>query len=550
MTGSLGLTLVTAGVTALGACGGSDEGTSGPPVIAGVTVSPESADVFLGRTFPYTAIVRDASGKKIPDVPITWSTSDPGVATVDPDGTAHGIGFGLSRLTASAGGFSATAVAHVTYAPVGRIEVTYQDTTPVLDTMQVTVTIYSVYGDVITGPTVYFSSDTAVFTVSPTGLAVARGVGPMWLSIDVEYEHAQPILVGVADYWSISAGRNHTCGVAQNGWTLCWGGIPTAAAPWRSRAMPFLASDRVKLTTVTSGSGFSCGVAVDGRGYCWGANDVGQLGNTSGVTTAELVEVQGVASLVDVTAGAFHTCSLRSDSTAWCWGSNVGSQLGVGPPSSGANTPPPVTGELRFLNIDAGGDLTCGVAVGGSTYCWGTGWTGTDSVYGLQLDTIPTPVLASAQFHTVAVGLEHVCALDEAGDAHCWGQAGPLGTGTLDPHPLPTRVATALKFATISAGSIHTCALTMDGAAYCWGSNTACQLGNGTCTGESLTPQPVVGEIVFRTLTAGYHHTCGLSVDGRVYCWGWGDAGALGAGDGLGEGFRSYPVPTAVYGQR
>lgn len=532
---------------------GDHQTVSGPPAIARVTVSPDSADVYLGKTRDYAAFAWDATGKKILGVHFTWTSSAQAVATVDTGGVVSGVAFGTARVTASASGDSASAVARVTYAPVGHIEVAYQESVPVLDTMQITVTIYSVYNEVITGPRVVFYPDTAVFTVDSTGLAVARGVGPMGLAISVDYAYAQPTLVGVADYQSISGGRNHTCGITQHGWTLCWGGIPTGADPSRVRSIPFLASDRVKLTAVASGSGFSCGIAVDGHGYCWGANEGGQLGNGMNTTTEQFVEVQGAAPLVSITAGEYHACGLRADSTAWCWGSNGGSSIGVGPPSSGIYLPTPVAGAHRFTTIDARGQLTCGVTQGGTIYCWGIGAVGADSATAIGLDTVPTPVLANTPFRTVTVGPEHACALTETDDAYCWGTGayGRLGTGTQDDQPVPVQVATNLKFVSIAAGWRHTCALTAGGAAYCWGSNQGCQLGNGACNPDSLadmalTPQPVTGSIAFRTLTAGYIHTCGLSVDGRVYCWGGGDAGELGAGDE----FRSHPVPTVVYGQR
>src|SRR3989475_2014898 len=35
----------------------------------------------------------------------------------------------------------------------------------------------------------------------------------------------------------------------------------------------------------------------------------------------------------------------------------------------------------------------------------------------------------------------------------------------------------------------------------------------------------------FTSLVAGWAHTCGLTRDGRAYCWGWNPGGALGIGD-------------------
>ncbi|MCP4172345.1 MAG: hypothetical protein GY758_16400, partial [Fuerstiella sp.] len=85
----------------------------------------------------------------------------------------------------------------------------------------------------------------------------------------------------------------------------------------------------------------------------------------------------------------------------------------------------------------------------------------------------------------------------------------------------------------ISAGGDapgHTCAVTDVGAAYCWGKNDYGQLGNGLwdINDGSLVPVRVkAGEQPgdeflsgVRQISAGGQHTCAVTVDGTVYCWG------------------------------
>jgi len=49
----------------------------------------------------------------------------------------------------------------------------------------------------------------------------------------------------------------------------------------------------------------------------------------------------------------------------------------------------------------------------------------------------------------------------------------------------------------------------------------------------SLLPAPASAQdsLQFTSLVAGWAHTCGLTKDGRAYCWGWDAAGGLGIGD-------------------
>jgi alpha-tubulin suppressor-like RCC1 family protein len=82
----------------------------------------------------------------------------------------------------------------------------------------------------------------------------------------------------------------------------------------------------------------------------------------------------------------------------------------------------------------------------------------------------------------------------------------------------------------LAAGGAHTCGLTAAGAAYCWGSNSNGQLGNGTIGGMNIAGAPVSGGITFVSLSAGGAHTCGVTPDGAIYCWGANASGQLGDG--------------------
>ena len=104
-----------------------------------------------------------------------------------------------------------------------------------------------------------------------------------------------------------------------------------------------------------------------------------------------------------------------------------------------------------------------------------------------------------------------------------------------------------LQFASLTAGGGHTCGLTVEGTAYCWGWGPFGQLGNGGTDDES-TPVPVAGEHAFATISAaGGAHTCALTREGGAYCWGQGELGQLvRAVSGSGDGPAHSAVPLAV----
>lgn len=95
------------------------------------------------------------------------------------------------------------------------------------------------------------------------------------------------------------------------------------------------------------------------------------------------------------------------------------------------------------------------------------------------------------------------------------------------------------RWASLTAGYAHTCGLTVDGRAYCWGGQGFGELGSTTGSG-TFVPVPVRGNLKFAMLTAGDRHTCGLTTEGVAYCWGDNSDGQLGTGV---PGATSLPQP-------
>jgi alpha-tubulin suppressor-like RCC1 family protein len=87
----------------------------------------------------------------------------------------------------------------------------------------------------------------------------------------------------------------------------------------------------------------------------------------------------------------------------------------------------------------------------------------------------------------------------------------------------------------IAAGFRHTCAITDDGTVTCFGYNSFGELGSITNNGTgnpNPTPQPPIGFGPGRTataITAGGNHMCALLDNGLVRCWGFNRYGQLGA---------------------
>jgi alpha-tubulin suppressor-like RCC1 family protein len=92
----------------------------------------------------------------------------------------------------------------------------------------------------------------------------------------------------------------------------------------------------------------------------------------------------------------------------------------------------------------------------------------------------------------------------------------------------------------LSLGVYHTCAVLTDLTVKCWGYNGYGQLGQGDTTqrgdgsgemGASLSTIDVGSSVLVAEIATGSYHTCVLSTDGDIKCWGYNGYGQLGYGD-------------------
>ena len=128
----------------------------------------------------------------------------------------------------------------------------------------------------------------------------------------------------------------------------------------------------------------------------------------------------------------------------------------------------------------------------------------------------------------------HTCALTTNGNVKCWGN-GQLGGGvgrTSYMSTTPVDILTSSVDPTslsgitaISSGGSHTCTLTTDGFVKCWGSSYG---EFPTIIYTSIGGLFPLSNIV--SISSGWNHTCVLTASGNVKCWGAGNNGELGDG--------------------
>ena len=302
--------------------------------------------------------------------------------------------------------------------------------------------------------------------------------------------------------------------------------------------------------SISAGGQFTCGIDTNSALHCWGRNRWGQLGigTIRRSTESQLV---GNARWLTIEAGDEHVCGIHIDGTLWCWGSNLDGQLGltddsgcnVDPDSGGrfCTVPTQVGIESDWVEVSAGGRHTCGRRADGSAWCWGYNSDGRAGFVERESKLVPTPLDDGRTYTAISAGWAHSCAIAEGGQLYCWGENthGRLGIKDLLTNARrPELVDLEKGFRSVSVGRHHSCAVAVDDTLWCWGRNnigqsdgTACIAVNGempscqkhvssTVPDDILVPTRIGSLHSWAMTSAGDWHTCALTNQQTVHCWG------------------------------
>jgi hypothetical protein len=148
-----------------------------------------------------------------------------------------------------------------------------------------------------------------------------------------------------------------------------------------------------------------------------------------------------------------------------------------------------------------------------------------------------SPAKTTLAASEVRAGEQHTCAV-YAGAAYCWGGNvdGQLGLGDTLARTVPTRLPGDRVWRRLTLGEAHSCGLDDLGLVHCWGSNSRGQLGQGDREARNI---PALVDLPSRAVavSADFDHSCALLGDFRLFCWGNNYEGQLGQGDPFpGEG--------------
>ena len=275
------------------------------------------------------------------------------------------------------------------------------------------------------------------------------------------------------------------------------------------------------------------------------------------------------AKVIQLASGLQHNCALTSEGKVKCWGS--GGILGLGDQVAHGNDGGLMGLRLPYLDfgttekviqIQANGLYSCALFESRRLKCWGNngnGQLGLGMSRGGNLGAVPNEMGENLPFLSLGTGLKvsqfflgqrHMCATFTNDKMKCWGfndSDGELGTG--DPQrrgfnpgemgdALPfVDLGTGVKPMTMAIGQYHTCVVTTEGKVKCFGYNNVGQLGYGDRMSRGSKPEHMGDGLPFVDLgpgaravmvAAGTSHSCVVLMSNQVKCWGINLQGQLG----------------------
>ena len=302
---------------------------------------------------------------------------------------------------------------------------------------------------------------------------------------------------------------------------------------------------------IACGINFSLAVAEDGVLFSFGGNNHGNLGtgDTDNRWAPKIINVPN-SPVRQVAAGDYHTGIVTEAGDLFMCGWGMFGQLGLGDHVHDRMLPTLVDRALfdgeAVLMVACSRVHTVVVTENGGVFTFGRGEFGVLG-HGNDEDNLLVPRRIPAERFNgelivmVAVGSEHTVALSEVGHVFTWGEgwSGQLGLGDsatlMAPQLVNPQMFGGDNVAFVAAGRHHTVAVTVKGRLYTWGSGNALGLGDGgkyevpTLLEASMFEGPVAFDgLVVVMAACGDMHTLVVTQDGGLWACGIGERHQLG----------------------
>ena len=313
----------------------------------------------------------------------------------------------------------------------------------------------------------------------------------------------------------------------------------------------------------------ACALLNDETMRCWWANGYWQLWD--GTTINRYVPVSVWLNWVkQISLWIDHTCALLSDKTVKCWGANWYWELwGNFPENSGVNynTPQSVYQLTNVILISWSWKSNCALLSDKTVKCWGNNedwqlWDGTTTnriapvlmqnvnnvknisawAYSTIIHTWDNKIfkfdrdilamkevltLSGKEFSQISEWYKATCARQNSWNTYCWwwnwywwvwinSEEEVIESPTLLPY-VNHEANVSQLFLKISTWKSHSCWISREWSVYCWGDNSFWQLWDGT-NNQSNKPVKVSWNHIATWIKSWDNYTC-IWENNWVFCW-------------------------------
>ena len=242
--------------------------------------------------------------------------------------------------------------------------------------------------------------------------------------------------------------------------------------------------------------------------------------------------VEGLDSIVALTSGMDHTCALRSDGSLFCWGLNQYAQLGIGAIEGhipfDSCSPVLVPDLAAVTSVSGEGLATCALASCKDVWCWGGNVVSSWEYDGLDVGGSTPVFIATVQGARAVSG---TCLVTATHTVSCWERTPVLDEDALFAGATPWDAAVPIVVPELndvdSITAFGRYVLKTDGTVWCWHCADTPDL---VVPGAQEPPWQVPGLYDVTFVAGSGVHTCALTQDGRILCWGENEDGQLGNG--------------------
>lgn len=235
----------------------------------------------------------------------------------------------------------------------------------------------------------------------------------------------------------------------------------------------------------------SCGITVDGWLKCWGSNffcgvnyslcQKQRLSENFSGDDSLLVEkpfkVGSKGEFLSVATGLYGTCALKNDRKIYCWGYNQPYEdLYLSWGDRPGDEFKQIQSQESFKNVMKFTGTNCGLSIAGQLWCWGENYN--SQILGTiqPFPSVPKLVDGRHKYLKIAIGANNICGItdDLNSELRCWGgnmygQIGDLKSAQTTVYFEQVTIDKGIRYRDLDTGKLFGCGVTVDGKLKCWG---------------------------------------------------------------------------------